>query len=269
MCPGSWADACVAPPSSIGETLQRSKVLRFGAGVALAGALLGIPALPTTPVAAASQDRGADQARDGHVWGTDGEGLLVRDGPSVDAAALVRLPDGTRIRVVGGPRFDRDGRAWFQIVGPDGTQGWSSGEFIARAAGPGSTTVTQASRPAPTSAGQRVIAARVSAYTYQVPGNGAHGTITRSGTEARWGTVAVDPQVIPLGTRLRIEGYDDLFIAEDTGGAVYGNRIEIFFPNENAALQFGVRYLQVTMLDDSPTRTELPARVEATTQIRP
>ncbi len=74
--------------------------------------------------------------------------------------------------------------------------------------------------------------------------------------------MAVDPQVIPLGTRLRIEGYDDIFIAEDTGGAVYGDRIEIFFTDEAAAILFGVRYLQVTILDDTPARIEppLPAR---------
>jgi 3D (Asp-Asp-Asp) domain-containing protein len=66
--------------------------------------------------------------------------------------------------------------------------------------------------------------------------------------------VAVDPRVIPLGSRLRIEGYDDVFVAEDTGGAVVGDRIEIFFTDEAAAIQFGVRNLQVTVLDDAPAR---------------
>jgi hypothetical protein len=43
-------------------------------------------------------------------------------------------------------------------------------------------------------------------------------------------TVAVDPSVIPLGSRLRIEGYPDMtFIAEDTGGGVRGNHVDIFF----------------------------------------
>jgi 3D (Asp-Asp-Asp) domain-containing protein len=80
--------------------------------------------------------------------------------------------------------------------------------------------------------------------------------VTRSGTVVRWGTAAVDPQVIPLGSRLQIEGFDTIFVAEDTGGAVYGNRIEVFFPDEAAAFQFGVRYLQVTVIEDPPLRRD-------------
>jgi 3D (Asp-Asp-Asp) domain-containing protein len=71
----------------------------------------------------------------------------------------------------------------------------------------------------------------------------------------RWGTAAVDPQVIPLGSHLQVEGFDTTFIAEDTGGAVVGNRIELFFPEEAAALQFGVRYLQVTVLEVGTPRS--------------
>jgi len=239
--------------------LKRSKLFRFGTSVALAGTLLGSPLMPQQAVAA-SQERTPDPAPDAHIWGTEGEGLLVRDGPGGEFTPLSRLPEGTRLRVLGGPRFDRDGRAWFQIVGPDQITGWCAGEFIARYGGPASSVVVQASRPAPPASTQRIIPARVSAYTYQVPGNGAHGTITRSGTEARWGTVAVDPLVIPLGSRLRVEGYDDTFIAEDTGGAVFGNRIEIFFTDEASAIQFGVRYLQVAVLDDVPARTDVPTR---------
>ncbi len=232
--------------------------MRFGTCLALAGSLLMSPLLPQIPIAAASDDRPPVQASDAHIWGTDGDGLLVREGPGLQFAAQVRLADGTRVRVVGGPRFDRDGRAWYQIVTPDQVTGWAAGEFIARNVSPTPATVVQASRPAPPTPGQRTLAARVSAYTYQVPGDGAHGTITRSGTEARWGTVAVDPQVIPLGTHLRIEGFDDTFVAEDTGGAVIGDRIEIFFTDEAAAIQFGVRYLQVTILDDAPARITPP-----------
>jgi 3D (Asp-Asp-Asp) domain-containing protein len=237
--------------------LKRSKLFRFGTSVALAGTLLGSPLLPH-PSAAASQERLPDPIPDAHVWGTEGEGLVVRDGPGADFAALLRLPEGARVRVVGGPRVDREGRAWLQIVGPDQTTGWCASEFIARYSGPARGVVVQASRPAPASSSQRIIPARVTAYSYQVPGNGAHGTITRSGTQARWGTVAVDPRVIPLGSRLRIEGYDDVFIAEDTGGAVVGDRIEIFFTDEAAAIQFGVRNLQVTVLDDAPARFDAP-----------
>jgi 3D (Asp-Asp-Asp) domain-containing protein len=69
--------------------------------------------------------------------------------------------------------------------------------------------------------------ASTSAYAW---GCGASGP-TRSGTRVRWGVVAVDPRVIPLGSELEIEGFmGTTFIAEDTGGAVRGNRVDIYFP---------------------------------------
>ena len=70
------------------------------------------------------------------------------------------------------------------------------------------------------------------------------------GTVAHWGTVAVDPGVIPLGSRLRIDGFDDTFIAEDTGGGVRGDHVEIFFFDTASALQFGVQHRMVTVLPD-------------------
>jgi 3D (Asp-Asp-Asp) domain-containing protein len=89
---------------------------------------------------------------------------------------------------------------------------------------------------------------RATAYSYQVPAEGAHGSLTRLGTTVHWGTVSVDPTVIPLGSRLLIEGYDTVFVAEDTGGGVHGNRIDIFFPDEAAAIRFGVQDRIVTVL---------------------
>lgn len=88
----------------------------------------------------------------------------------------------------------------------------------------------------------------ITAYSFQAPIGGARGTVTRSGTPVRWGVVAVDPQVIPLGTRLTIDGFDDVFVAEDTGGAIRGNHVEIFYPDVAAALRFGVQTRRVTIL---------------------
>jgi 3D (Asp-Asp-Asp) domain-containing protein len=91
--------------------------------------------------------------------------------------------------------------------------------------------------------------ARLTAYSYQTPEGGAHGTITRTGTQVRWGTVAVDPSVIPLGSRMLIDGYDTVFIAEDTGGGVRGAHVDIFFPDLASAVRFGVQYRTVTILN--------------------
>ena len=71
--------------------------------------------------------------------------------------------------------------------------------------------------------------------------------ITASGYRAGHGIVAVDPRVIPLGTRLYIPGYG-VAIAGDTGGAIIGNRIDLGFNSLRDAFQFGRRTVTVYRL---------------------
>lgn len=68
--------------------------------------------------------------------------------------------------------------------------------------------------------------------------------ITYTGTEATAGrTVAVDPKVIPLGSTVYING--SAYVAEDIGGAIKGNRIDVYFSDHQTALQFGVQHAEV------------------------
>ena len=60
--------------------------------------------------------------------------------------------------------------------------------------------------------------------------------------------IAVDPSVIPLGSKVYVEGYGEA-IAGDTGGAIKGNRIDVFIPSEQDAINFGVKQLKVTILN--------------------
>jgi 3D (Asp-Asp-Asp) domain-containing protein len=71
--------------------------------------------------------------------------------------------------------------------------------------------------------------------------------ITATGQRAGHGIVAVDPRVIPLGTRLYIPGYG-LAIAGDTGGAIRGSRIDLGFNSLSDALRFGRRTVTVYRL---------------------
>ena len=50
--------------------------------------------------------------------------------------------------------------------------------------------------------------------------------------------IAVDPRVIPLGTKVHVEGYG-YAIAADTGGAIKGNKIDVFFPSKQTAYELG------------------------------
>lgn len=70
---------------------------------------------------------------------------------------------------------------------------------------------------------------------------------TASGYRARHGIVAVDPRVIPLGTRLYIPGYG-VAVAGDTGGAIRGHRIDLGFNSISDALRFGRRAITVYTL---------------------
>lgn len=91
------------------------------------------------------------------------------------------------------------------------------------------------------------------ASTGKNPGDKNYG-ITASGTKARPGVVAVDPTVIPLGTKLYIESLDSwpdygFAVAEDTGGAIKGNKIDLFMADHSQAFNFGRRKVKVYILD--------------------
>ncbi len=69
---------------------------------------------------------------------------------------------------------------------------------------------------------------------------------TASGLPTAWGIVAVDPSVIPLGTRLTIPGYGE-GVAADTGGAVRGATIDLWFPTVAQAQAWGRRTVTITL----------------------
>ena len=72
---------------------------------------------------------------------------------------------------------------------------------------------------------------------------------TFTGTKATQGrTIAVDPDVIPLGSTVYFDGMDGLtsgFVAEDIGGSIKGNHIDLFFENHEDALQWGIREREI------------------------
>jgi len=95
---------------------------------------------------------------------------------------------------------------------------------------------------------KRVIVMQATAY------DPTAGSKTAMGTRARVGAVAVDPRVIPLGSKLYIESMDGFptygyATAEDTGVAIKGNRIDLFYNTNAQARKFGRRNVKVYVLD--------------------
>ena len=89
----------------------------------------------------------------------------------------------------------------------------------------------------PTSGGRTV--------AVQATGYSLHGT-TATGVPTGWGVVAVDPSFIPLGTKMTIPGYGE-GVAADTGSAVKGATIDLWFPTTAQALQWGRRTVTITL----------------------
>lgn len=91
---------------------------------------------------------------------------------------------------------------------------------------------------------------RATAYTHTDAGCDF---ITYTGTRVHIGTVAVDPRVIPYGTRMFIVSNDGCYIygisvAEDCGGAIKGDRIDLYFPTYEECMQFGRRNCTIYFL---------------------
>lgn len=59
--------------------------------------------------------------------------------------------------------------------------------------------------------------------------------------------IAVDPNIIPIGTKVHVDGYGDA-VAADTGGAIHGYKIDIFIPTESEAIQWGRKTVAVQIL---------------------
>ncbi len=91
---------------------------------------------------------------------------------------------------------------------------------------------------------RRRIVMNASAYTAHDPGNSGY---TATGHRLKRGMVSVDPNVIPLGSQVYIEGYG-YAVAADTGGAIVGNRIDLAMDTIAEALEFGRREVVVYVL---------------------
>lgn len=83
--------------------------------------------------------------------------------------------------------------------------------------------------------------------TAYLPTDGSPEGLTAMGIPARWGIVAVDPDVIPLGTKVYIPGYG-VALAADVGGAINGYKIDLCMEDYNQAMDFGRRTVTVFVL---------------------
>lgn len=104
----------------------------------------------------------------------------------------------------------------------------------------------------------QTLSVKASAYTAAAGENGKWGAVDYFGNPLKLGTIAVDPTVIPMGTKVLVTGHsheglpDQAFVAtaSDQGGAIKGNRIDIFIPGSAAAAkEFGFQNVTLYVLN--------------------
>lgn len=113
------------------------------------------------------------------------------------------------------------------------------------------TTVAQASRGVTnvsSSSGKEIY---VSSTAYTASCKGCSG-VTSTGVDLKSNPgakiIAVDPSVIPMGSKVYVEGYG-YAVAADKGGAIKGNRIDVFFSSKDDAYRWGVKKVKIRVLN--------------------
>ncbi|MBX0356308.1 3D domain-containing protein [Halobacillus sp. Nhm2S1] len=145
-----------------------------------------------------------------------------------------------------GDQFKVDGQA-VQASAPSSNSSNSSSSNSSNS----TSTATQTSTSQDTSNDViKEFTAEATAYTAYCTGCSG---VTATGIDLRANpdqkVIAVDPNVIPLGSKVYVEGYGTA-IAGDTGGAINGNRIDVFMPSREDALAFGRKSVKVQVLVD-------------------
>ncbi|MGN0345674.1 MAG: 3D domain-containing protein [Lachnospiraceae bacterium] len=156
----------------------------------------------------------------------------MRGTPNVNGQWLATLPTGANVEVLG------DTQGGYTLVQYNGIQGYVLESVVVDSidvASTGSVLYTLTAYCAcPKCVGN---------YSPEITGHEAH---TATGTVPQQGrTIAVDPSVIPYGTVVHIEGLGD-YVAEDCGGMIRGNHIDVYFDNHEEAVAFGRQRRYVT-----------------------
>jgi 3D (Asp-Asp-Asp) domain-containing protein len=151
-------------------------------------------------------------------------------------AASLEAARAERIRYIASLRQQQQQLKAREIARIEATAKTSAGRSEAIAAQQPAVAPPAPSVTAPTGASTIT----VTATGYSLGGS------TATGLPVGWGVVAVDPSVIPLGTRMTIPGYGE-GIAADTGGGVQGGTIDLWFPTQAQALAWGRRVVTITL----------------------
>ena len=158
--------------------------------------------------------------------------LNVRSGTSTSNSIIGVVYKGDNVSIV-----EKTNNYWYKVKLSNGKIGYCSATYLK------SKEELESVTNKPGSSDDISYSMEVKSYAYYT------GTITATGTIPTFGrTIAVDPTVIPYGTRVYIPEFDKTFIAEDCGGGIKGNKIDIYMNTEQDCLNWGVRNITIYIL---------------------
>lgn len=150
----------------------------------------------------------------------------VRSGASKKYRVIDKLSKGEKVKVLS------SSGDWRKVQFDGNEIGWSHEDYINKTASSSS------------SGSSMNVSKRLTVKAYAYTGGGC----TATGTKAKYGTLAVDPRVIPYGTKVYIKELDKVFTAEDCGGGIKGNKVDIYMNSESACRNWGVRTITLQIL---------------------
>lgn len=161
--------------------------------------------------------------------------LNVRSGPSTKYKVVGSLSRNKSVTVLS------SSQGWSKVRLPNNKEGWASSKYIKMdQSNNNSSNTNNSSNNASASQGKKKMTVVATAYTGY--------STTSTGQKPVWGTIAVDPRVIPYGTKVYIPQFDQVFVANNCGGAIKGNKIDIFMNTKKECSNWGRRTIDIEIL---------------------
>jgi len=159
--------------------------------------------------------------------------LNVRKGPSTKYSRMGNLYKNKNVTIL-----DSKGN-WYKI-NFNGKEGWVSKNYIKV----NGNSTSQSSNQNNLNNSQNNIVRTMNVVATAYTGY----STTSTGQKPVWGTIAVDPKVIPYGTKVYIPQFGRTFIANNTGGAIKGNKIDIFMNSKKECYNWGRRTIEIQII---------------------
>lgn len=156
--------------------------------------------------------------------------LNVRSGPSTKYNVIGSLRKNESVIILSSDN------GWSKVKLSNNKEGYASNKYIKQDTASNSNNSSNNASPVVKDT-IKVVATAYTGYS-----------TTSTGQKPVWGSIAVDPRVIPYGTKVYIPYFDKVFVANNTGGAIKGNKIDIFMNSRGECYNWGRKTIEIQIL---------------------